>query len=202
MRFRSSFFILLILAATPIFAQNAELGLWVATSQVGDTDEIEASIEFDNGLGFGVSLNQYWGNLSGELSATALSQEGRITSEALADIDIGDLDIIPITATLQFHFARRSAFSPYIGGGVAYILADDLQSEDLDVFEIGPVEVQDEFTWALQAGADINLSSRFAIGLDVKYIAYTPESAAEGEQDPIDLDLNPLIYSAGIKLRF
>jgi outer membrane protein len=136
-----------------------------------------------------------------EVGATALSQSGEISNDALDDIEIGDLDIIPITATLQFHFLKESAFSPYIGGGVAYILADDLDSGDL--IEVGPIEIEDEFTWALQAGANINLSRSFAIGLDAKYISYTPGAAPEeNREDEIDLDLNPLIFSAGVKFRW
>ena len=205
MRSRLYLLLLITMCATPLFAQNGEFGIFVATSQVGDTDEEEANLEFDNGLGYGVSLNTYWGNISGELAATALSQEGRISSEELSDIELGDLDLIPITATLQFHFLKGSAFSPYIGGGAAYILADDLESDDLDIIEIGPVEIQDEFTWALQGGANINLSQSLAIGLDVKYIAYTPESNPVNDaddSDAIDLDLNPLIFSAGLKFRW
>ncbi len=201
MRSRITVFCLVALCSAPVFAQSGELGLWVAASQVGDTRDDEANLEFDNGLGFGVSLNNYFGNLSVEVGATALSQSGEISSDAFEDIDAGDLDIIPITATLQFHFLKESGFSPYIGGGAAYILADDLDSDEF--IEVGPIEIEDEFTWVLQAGANINLSPSFAIGLDAKYISYTPGAAPEeNREDELDLDLNPLIFSAGVKFRW
>lgn len=201
MRSRLALFCLVALCSAPVFAQNGELGLWVAASQVGDTRDDEANLAFDNGLGFGISLNQYWGNISFELGATALTQEEEISADTIDDIEIGDLDLIPITAMLQLHFLRNSAFSPYIGAGAAYILADDLSSGEL--IEVGPIEIEDEFTWALQAGVNINLSRSLAIGLDAKYISYTPGAApAENRDDEIDLDLNPLIFSAGVKFRW
>ena len=202
MRTRIGVLLFVTLCTTPMFAQMGELGLWVATSQVGETRDEDVLIDFDNARGFGISLNQYWGSFSGELAATALTQEGRLTAEDIDDIDIGDLDLIPITGTLQYHFAKGSRVSPYIGGGIAYILADDLQSDDLEFLDIGTVEIQDELTWALQAGLDFNFSERFGIGVDAKYIAYTPESASADDDEPIDLDLNPVIISAGVKFRW
>lgn len=202
MRHRVIVFLLVALCSTPMFAQMGEVGLWLATSQVGETRDQDVLVEFDNARGFGVSLNQYWGSLSGELSATALTQSGKITADGFDDIDVGDLDLIPITATLQYHFAKGARVSPYIGGGIAYILADELKSDDLEFLDIGTVEIQDEVTWAAQAGLDINFSERFAIGVDAKYIAYTPESATAGDDEPVDLDLNPIIFSAGVKFRW
>jgi outer membrane protein len=197
--------IILALVALPAAAQSSELGLWIAQSRVGETDEDEAVLEFDTGDGFGVSYNKFFGNaLSLELSATTLEHDGELSAEGIEEaFDAGSLDIIPIVATIQFHFARNSVVSPYVGGGLAYIMADNLESEDLDRVEIGPVEVDDALTWAVQAGLDINISPRFGIGVDAKYTGYTPDAApTDFPDDAIELDLNPLIISAGVKFRW
>lgn len=192
--------ILLALAAMPLAAQSSEFGVWLAQSRVGETDEDEAVLEFDNGDGFGVSYNQYFGNaLSLELSATALEHDGNISVEGENVLDIGSLDIVPIVATIQLHFARGGRVSPYIGGGLAYIMADDLAGGDVE--EV--VEIDNAITWAAQAGLDININQRFAIGVDAKYTGYTPDAAAADQpSDSIELDLNPLIISAGVKFRW
>lgn len=202
MRLRILMLLTVALCSTPMFAQMGELGLWVATSQVDETREDDVLVTFDDARGFGISLNQYFGSFSGELAATALTQSGKITADGVDDIDIGDLDLLPITATLQYHFAKGARVSPYIGGGLAYILADDLNSDDLDAIDIGTVEIDDELTYAAQAGLDINFTPRFAIGVEAKYIAFTPESATAGDDEPVDLELNPIIFSAGVKLRW
>lgn len=202
MRLRILMLLTVALCSTPMFAQMGELGLWVATSQVDETRDDDVLVTFDDARGFGISLNQYFGSFSGELAATALTQSGKITADGVDDIDIGDLDLLPITATLQYHFAKDARISPYIGGGLAYILADDLSSDELDAIEIGTVEIDDELTYAAQAGLDINFTPRFAIGVEAKYIAFTPESATAGDDEPVDLELNPIIFSAGVKLRW
>ena len=187
----------------PVAAQSSEFGVVLAQSRVGETDAEEVVLEFDNGDGFGISFNHYFSDtLSLEFSATMLSHDGNVT-DGTNTFDPGTLDVIPIVGTVQFHFARRSMLSPYIGGGLAYIMADDLQSADLDDVGIGDVEVESAVTWAVQAGLDINLSERFAIAVDGKYTGYTPNSAPSGiDFEETELDLNPLIISAGVKLRW
>jgi outer membrane protein len=198
--------IVLALAALPAAAQTSELGLWISQSRVGETDDEEAVLEFDNGDGFGVSYNHFFGNaLSLEISATRLSHDGNLRdSSGAIEFDAGSLDITPIVGTIQFHFGGTGGIvSPYVGGGVAYIMADDLDPEDIDGVEFGPAEVDDAITWAVQAGVDFNIGERFAIGVDAKYTGYTPDAAsADFPDDSLELDLNPLIISAGFKIRW
>ena len=190
------------LTVLPLHAQTNELGLWAATSKVGDTSDEGATIDFDNGKGFGVSVNHFFTDRNSiEFSATPLSQDGQINIQGLS-FDIGSLDIIPIVGTVQWHAARRSRVSPYFGFGVAYVMADDLESDELNDVGIGSVEVDSKVTWAAQVGLDIGIGSQYAIGIDAKYIAYTPGSRAAGEEESVDLDLNPLVFSAGFKFRW
>ena len=209
MRYRVMTLCLVALCSTPLFAQSGEIGVFLSMSQVGDTTEEGAALAFDNGRGFGASLNTYFGALSLELAATALTQEGSISFDDIDDIDevdFGDMDIIPITGTLQFHFLKGATVSPYIGAGLAYILADDVEVPDFEGIEIGNVEIADELTWVAQAGIDFNFSPKFGIVIDGKYLAYTPEarSAIEdgSDDDAFDLDLNPLVFSGGVKFRW
>lgn len=189
--------------ALSLNAQTNELGVWAAASQVGDTNVEGSEIAFDAGKGFGVSFNHFWTrSLSTEFSATALSHDGRITITGEPALDIGSLDLIPVTATVQWHFARGSLLSPYIGGGVSYVMADDLRSADLQQIEVDRVEIDSKVGWVAQAGLDIGLTTRFAIAADAKYIAYSPQSAAPGDPAPVDLELDPLIFSLGVKLRW
>ncbi len=203
MKQRWGLLLALALVALPLTAQSNDIGLWIAMSQVGDTRSEEATINFDDGEGFGASYNHFWGNsLSTEISATALSHDGRIKLSGVTFTDLGSLDIVPVVATAQWHFARRGRVSPYVGAGVAYVMADDLESENLDAIGVGKVEVESQVTWAAQAGLNIALGSRFAIGIDAKYIPYTPDAAPPGDPDKLELDLNPVIFSAGFKLRW
>lgn len=107
-----------------------------------------------------------------------------------------------VVGTVQWHAARRGRLWPYVGVGVAYVMADDLHSDDLDLVGIGKVKVDSKVTWAAQAGLDIGIGERYAIGVDAKYLAYKPESRGEGDEETQALDLNPLVFSAGFKIRW
>ncbi len=195
--------LVIALVALPTAAQSNDFGVWVATSQIGDTTVEDSEVAFDNGDGFGVSYNHFWTrNVSTELSAIALSHDGEITVTGTSAFDIGSLDLLPITATAQWHFARGARVSPYLGAGVSYVMADDLESDDLRLIGIDKVEVDSDVGWVGQAGVNIALTPRFAFGVDAKYIRYRPDSAAAGDDEAVRLDLDPLVFSAGVKFRW
>lgn len=184
-------------------AQSNDIGVWIATSQVGDTNIDESKIAFDNGEGFGVSFNHFWTpKLSTEFSATALSHEGEVTINGTPAFDLGSLDLIPLTATVQLHFARSALLSPYIGAGVSYVMADDMESENLEAVGIDRIETDSKVGWVAQAGLNIGLTPRFAVAVDAKYIAYSPDSATPGDPESVPLELDPLVFSAGVKFRW
>src|ERR1051325_6467910 len=188
--------LLLLLAAFPLAAQSNDLGLWIAAAQLGDTDTESATIKFDDGRGFGASLNHFWtDHLSTEIGATALkSKEGGIFVERLRIAETGELKMIPITAAVQWHFGRHARLDPYVGAGVAYVLTDDLESDSLSGVGIGKVEIDDGMGWTIGAGATVNLPDRFGVGLDAKYIRFRPDSTSAGGT-PVELQLDPLVIS-------
>lgn len=195
--------LLLLLASLPLAAQSTDVGLWIAAAQIGDTDSDGSTIKFDDGRGFGASLNHFWtDHLSTEISATALkSDNSGIFVDRQRIFESGELKMIPITAAVQWHFGRHARFDPYIGGGVAYVLTDDLESDSLRGVNIERVEIDDGMGWTVGAGATFALSNRLGIGLDAKYIRFRPDSASAGGT-PVELQLDPLVISAGVRLRF
>jgi outer membrane protein W len=50
------------------------------------------------------------------------------------------------------------------------------------------------------AGVNIGLGKMFAVAIDGKYIKYEPDSSAAGTTEKLKLD--PVVISAGIKLRW
>jgi outer membrane protein W len=194
--------LLLVLASLPLAAQSNDLGLWAAAGQVGDTTSEGVTIDFDDARGFGASLNHFWSDhLSTELGAMALrSDDGGISIDGQRLLSTGELKLIPITAAVQWHFNRHARFDPYVGAGVAYVLTDDLQSSELDAVDIGTVEIDDGIGWVVGAGGTFALSSRFGVAVDAKYIRFRPDSGPPGDSIPLDLD--PLVISAGIRLRW
>ena len=200
--------VILLLVATPAVAQNpTDFNVWISWADISGENEPEPGIkiDFESASGFGVSANWFLTpHLSTELGVLALKSDGTIDVEEFAEeIDLGSLDLIPVTLIAQFHFARDSRIDPYVGVGAAYVMADDLDSDDLDLLQVGSVEVDDEFTYVINAGLGLQVTSGFGIVIDGKYIALEPATRGEGStEDELDLELNPLIVSVGLRWRF
>jgi outer membrane protein W len=187
-----------------------ELGVFVSLPQFDSTsfeDEEEPDLglelDFDENVGYGVSYNRYWtDHLSSEFTAQRLSGDIQVNvtgGPATITVDAGDIEMDVLSAGLQWHFGGASRFDPYIGGGVAYVSgeADVLADPEVDPEETENVDLDSETTWLANAGINFRLTDAFSLNADAKYIAYEPEDDA-GDS----LDINPLVFSAGVKFRF
>ena len=191
---------LLVLPLTAA-AQNNELGVFISTSQLDESEINEAGdifdVEFDEDMGFGVLYNRFWfGGFSTELAYQRLGADLTLSAEAISE-DIGELDLDVLSATAQLHFMRGSIVSPYIGGGLAYISGE---AGAIDEGELESVDLENETEFLANAGLNVNLGRSFALFLDGKYIVY--EARGEGDPDEEALELNPLIIAGGLKFRF
>ena len=193
-------FSLLLLPLTAA-AQNNELGVFISTSQFDDGEIDEAGdifdVEFEEDMGVGLLYNRFWmGGFSTELAYQRLGADLTLSAGDVAE-DLGELDLDILSATAQLHFAKGSMISPYIGGGLAYVSGE---AGSIDEGELTTENLESEVEFLANAGLNVGLGSRFAVFLDGKYILY--EARGEGDSDGEALDINPLIISGGIKLRF
>lgn len=209
--------IVVMFAAAPAAAQSRSVDVigfasWVDLS--GDTTLEEANgiddldIDFEGDMGYGVGINVFLGNrFSAEFAASAVNVEvnaapGGPVSPFLA----GELEMIPLTGTLQFHFAPNSRIDPYIGAGVAYVLFDEVEGgEDLEDIDVDAIEFEDDYGFVANAGIDIGLTDMIALNADAKYVPVESSARARFATGPgefADIEVNPLILSAGLRLRF
>ena len=123
-----------------------------------------------------------------------------------ADVDIGDVWLLPPTLTAQYHFTNMGKFKPYVGAGLNYTLFFD---EDA-----GPVadsiDYDASFGGALQAGFDFDFDGEqggWAFNFDVKKVWINTDvtvdfTSALGASVNADVDINPWIVGAGAGYRF
>ena len=199
---------LTLIAATPLAAQQNELGLFVSLADLDSTTETDPdfgdqTIDFESQLGYGVSYNRYFSDaFSIEFAAQQINSDAEFTfhdGEVDTTLDLGSVDLNAYTAIAQLHFGS-GLFSPYIGGGAAMISGSfDIDDEFADPEDPTVVDFESEITFVANAGIDFRFGPSFAIGVDAKYIPY--EAVEEGFEDEA-IDLNPLIISAGVKFRF
>ena len=113
--------------------------------------------------------------------------------------NIGSLDALPPTLTLQYHFMPDNpSFRPYIGAGINYT--------NFSIVNLagGALNSSNSSTGgALQIGFDVPISGNMSFNFDVKkvYMKTTITSAASGASVGT-LTLNPYLIGAGLGWKF
>lgn len=192
---------LLLLPLAAAAQPSNELGVFISTSQFDDSEIREGSdvfdIEFDEDMGYGVLYNRYWfGGFSTEFAYQRLGADLTLSFEEITE-EAGDLDLDILSGTGQFHFARGSLISPYIGGGVAYVSGE---AGSIDEDELESADLESELDFLVNAGLNVNIGQTFGLFVDGKYVMY--EARGEGDSEDDAIDINPLIISGGVKFRF
>jgi outer membrane protein len=129
-------------------------------------------------------------SLTGTGTAAALNVVGRATYG-------------PLVLSGHYHFTELGRIKPYVGAGLAYYTifgTRDGSVTDLGVGNtVGPV---------LQVGADVALSERWALFLDLKRIWLQTKATGQistpagFSSATAKVTLVPLVVSAGVSLRF
>ncbi len=189
--------------ALPIMAQSSDVGAWYETATVHRTNDPQGVIRFDRGNGWGIGANHFWtASFSTELAYASPRSNGRVDFPEGTTLNAGRLRLKSITLVGQWHFASRSLIDPYVGAGAARVSAGSLSSSDLLAGGVASVHIKSKFTWCANVGVNVNVTKQIAIGVDGKYVRYTPDSAAAGDTQSVRLQLNPTFIAAGLRLRF
>lgn len=204
----------LVLFPTFVFAQTGMLDLtgrvvWADPQGENDFQE-DGELDLDSAEGYGAALNIRWGGrLSTEFGASMLESDATLESGTVGDtFDLGSLEMIPITGTLQFHLLGDSRIDPYIGAGVAYVLFDELSSDELDDIDIEAIEFEDDYGYLANAGITFNLMAGLGLNLDAKWMSVSSATVArdfggtDEDSEEVEIDIDPLLISAGVTLRF
>ena len=150
-------------------------------------------------------------NIAAELIlALGTKHDVKVRGDSLTtvgDQNLGEVNLLPPTLTLQWHFNPDQTFDPYIGAGINYTHVLDRNLK----FSSGPLTGtkikidSDSWGFVAQAGFDINLKDGWLINADVKYVTIDTDVKAKigGQWTKIDsLDINPWVFGIGIGKRF
>ena len=140
-------------------------------------------------------------NLSLELVLAYAKIDVAVKNTPLGSLDLGSLDLLPPTLTLQYHFMPDKPFRPYIGAGASYVLIPDEDrgqalSVDYDDGKVG---------FALQAGFDYFFTKNWCLIVDVKKMWVNVDATVQvvpGGFVHTKVDVDPLLVGVGIGYRF
>jgi len=107
--------------------------------------------------------------------------------------------VLPPTLTLQYHFNPEGQFRPYAGAGINYTRFYGFKDDS----GLGLSIKKNSFGPALQVGMDMPLTKDVFLNLDMKKIwikTKVDSSVAGGNVGT--LDINPLVTSVGIGMKF
>lgn len=138
---------------------------------------------------------------------------GGVVPDGSLNENLGKVNALPPTLTVQWHFNPDQMIDPYVGAGINYTRFMDKNlrhagNNDAGIAG-GDIEV-DRNSWgpALQVGVDINLKDGWLINADVKKLWIdTDVSFHHGDgffpKQKIDsLDIDPWVFGIGVGKKF
>lgn len=216
--YRILFLLFIAAGAVRLSAQTptSEAGVWVIDSEWTNStlgnDNFDRSGEFDEQIGYGISFNYYWTErFSTELSAQKFSADAVLRSHSVEGeviTDIGDVDVTAFTAMAQWHFNRAGRFAPYLGAGVAHLSAEYDPDHDVRIAALilggappsGPYDFETEIALAGAAGVNVRITDHLYFAGELKFIPWN--AMVEGTTVGDGVEVDPLLFSAGVKVRF
>ena len=185
---------------------NAAYGAGVANALYGSNT---ADLKVDSNTIPELDISYYFTkNIAAELILALGSKHDVSISPGSAGVkNLGEVNLLPPTLTLQWHFNPDQMIDPYVGAGVTYVRAMD---NGLDYNGL-PIRI-DRNNWgaALQAGVDVNLENRWLVNFDVKKIFVDTDVKLDtqgvvgtaGYKKIDNLDIDPWVISVGFGKKF
>lgn len=178
-------------------------GLVIAPNESAEIEAIGGDVAISNAFIPELDFTYFFTkNVALELILGTAEHDVKAVSTAVGAIDLGKVWLLPPTLTLQYHF-HAGMVHPYVGAGVNYTIFYGVDN--------GPVadkiEYDPSFGLAVQGGFDFDLSDKWFINLDAKYIwlnttATVNATSALGATVGADVDINPFVAGVGIGMRF
>lgn len=137
-------------------------------------------------------------NLALELIAATSRHTIKAKGTALGTVNVGSTWVLPPTLTLQYHFAPKSAFSPYVGAGLNYTMFYSTEA----AAGVGSLKLSNNVGFALQAGLDYALTDKVYLNVDVKQIFLHTDAKVNGGAVRAKTNLNPLVVGVGVGYKF
>lgn len=190
----------LLLSAFDGFARDADQGPWVFRTRAvlsGNSHESdpEGFVAY-SGLGLEAGVTR---SIAGFLAAeVSLRTESREIDQEVSSgpaVRLGSIEVLPLTATLQYRPNLSASLHPYLGIGAVVSIVWE-KSGVLDSLDIGT-----DIGPALQLGVDHDLGPSAVLNLDLRWHTFTAD-IENGEDRLAEILVDPMVLGAGVGFRF
>lgn len=141
-------------------------------------------------------------NIAAELILATARHSVAANHTAIGHVDLGKVNLLPPTLTLQYHFLPNCQFNPYVGVGVNYTYFYNVDHGSNPA--VNSISYENTFGPALQIGADYMIDDHWLVNVDVKKVYIQPEvtvNTAVGKLTPT-VHIDPVIVGIGVGYRF
>lgn len=207
-------FLSLLLAATPLFAQrriDLELDVEGVHRTGANTAYSPGLVRFEpsfrNGGGVGAGLNFFFSDrMSLEVKVGGMQGETNLRivgQDSVQIIRLGNAQMYPISALLQWHPIDHGLIRPYIGGGVAHTILHNINRQ-IPTTTATAIKFRDPTGFMLDGGIELALARKWSLYADGRYVPLETKSRATfvGTTSATELSVKPLLVSFGIALHF
>ena len=188
-----------LLFALPLSAADFEIGMrHVAAFSRGDSGELDIPLS----RGFAATGEVFWTeSIATQFAASFVNPEAILFPVNAEPIDLGTLGLDIYSVSARYHFAPRARLSGYLGAGAAFVSIGNLDDQFGDAIY---AELGSDTTVLAEAGLRYRLLDRLYAEVGVMYlpIGAEPEATRGGSALPAEVNVDPLIVSAGLAWRF
>jgi len=158
-------------------------------------------VKIDFASGWGAALGVGYGFtdlIEGEVAVSYLRSKGELDVYGVKALDLGKLEMIPVSAMVKVHPLCPGPVDLWLGAGGARVWIRDLESSDLLASGLGRVEVKSRTAFVAGLGVDFRIAPRVWLGVEGRYLPLKADShGAAGTNQ--ELKLNPVVVSADFR---
>lgn len=202
---------ILLAAASPgLASEDTPLSPWQirirATSILPDEDAtirpVSGSADIEEVIIPELDISYFFTpHIAAELVLLISSHDVDARLSGVGNVDLGEVNLLPPTLLLQYHFRPEAKFRPYAGAGVNYTA---FWNEDAPGGAVTGIDYDDTIGYALQAGFDYGIDRHWLVNFDVKRYWLDTDVNIRSGLGPLnaDVDIDPWTLSVGIGYRF
>ena len=195
--------------------EGVDLTLGSAAVQVDDGTSLTLSFTYMFTENWAFDILAAW-PFKHDVTIDATVTDNNTGDSGSASLPFGEVEHLPPTFSVQYHFSPDAKFQPFVGLGLNYttFLSEDLDSFWVDLVpgeQLGIIDysLDDSFGLAAQVGADWMLNEQWLVNFDVRWINIESdltvtidvgEGPESGELGTVEID--PWVFAINLGYRF
>lgn len=146
------------------------------------------------GLDISYFVSDHW---AFEFQGGRIERDYSVANSTFGSFSVGRIDTYAVTLALQYHFKPSELMMPYVGLGINYSWAGNVEpAENIPDFDVKPIA-----SALMAVGVDVPFAPHWVANASARYIL-SPTYNFDGDGFQASVRINTLILGAGIGFYF